>query len=294
MPLTSSRPPGVRSELSYLDPRSPPGRLFIARGASLSTDRTENHAVTIRNGRAVQDPFELDVHGFEIMDHSSAVTDFTDPARLASGYVPEACRLVQEKLGADQVLSRGWEVRRAVAPAEHGAQPPAAGVHVDYAPEHVPGMVARAYARHFPDGPGFRRAIVTSTWRVFSPPPQDWPVALCDFRTLAPEDGAPTTAYFVDTLPEDPSGPVEHPKPAGISWKVRHNPAHEWWYFPDMTRDEVLLIKLGDTDRTVAWAAPHAAFHDPTAHDAAPRHSIEVRTFAYFHDAVPRPSGPPE
>ena len=282
MPLTSSPVPGLRTELNYLDPRSTLGRLFIAPGASISTERTEKHAVTIRDGRAVQDSFELDVHGFQITDHSSAVTDFTDPAVLESVYVPEVCRFVQEKLGADQVLSRGWEVRRSVAPAEHGAQPPAAGVHIDYAPDHVPGMVARAYARHFPDGPGFRRAVVTSTWRVFSPPPQDWPLALCDFRTLASEDGAPTTAYFVDTLPEDPFGPVEHLRPAGNSWKVRHNPAHEWWYFPDMTRDEVLLIKLGDTDRTVAWAAPHAAFPDPTVHGAAPRHSIEFRTFAYF------------
>ena len=58
--------------------------------------------------------------------------------------------------------------------------------------------------------------------------------------------------------------------------------AHEWWYFPGMTRDEVLLIKLGDTDRTVAWAAPHAAFPDPGVHGAPPRHSIELRTFAYF------------
>jgi hypothetical protein len=155
-------------------------------------------------------------------------------------------------------------------------------VHVDYAPDHVPGMVARAYARAFPDGPGFRRAVVTSTWRVFSPPPQDWPLALCDFRTLAEGDGASTTAYFVDALPEDPFGPVEHLRPVGRSWKVRHNPAHEWWWFPGMTRDEVLLIKLGDTDRGVAWAAPHAAFRDPAVSGAAPRHSIEVRTFAYF------------
>jgi hypothetical protein len=280
--LTSSRLPDVRSELNYLDPRSPLGRLFIARGASFSTDRTEKHAVTIRNGRAAQNPFDLDVHGFGIIDHASAVADFTDPSQLETVYAPEICRLVQEKLGADEVLSRGWELRRSIDPGEHGAQPPAAGVHVDYAPDHVPGMVARAYARHFPDGPGFRRAVVTSSWRVFSPPPQDWPLAVCDFRTLAPEDGAATTAYFVDTIPKDPFGPVEQLKAAGRSWKVRHNPAHGWWYFPDMTRDEVLLIKLGDTDRTVAWAAPHAAFPDPSVHGAVPRHSIEFRTFAYF------------
>ena len=85
-----------------------------------------------------------------------------------------------------------------------------------------------------------------------------------------------------DPLPEDLSGPVDHLRAAGSIWRIRHNAAHAWWYFPDMHRDEVLLIKLGDTDRTVAWAAPHAAFRDPTVDGVAPRHSIELRTFAYF------------
>jgi hypothetical protein len=49
-----------------------------------------------------------------------------------------------------------------------------------------------------------------------------------------------------------------------------------------MTWDEALLIKLGDTDRTVARAAPDAAFPDPTVHGAAPGLSIEFCTFAYF------------
>ena len=280
--MSAPLPATVRAELAYLDPRSAVRRLFIARGASVATEGTERHVVAVRDGRPVQDSFRLDVQGFEIADHRSTVADFTDPDELANVYIPEVCRFVRERLGADQVLSRGWELRRSVAPGEHGAQPPAAGVHVDYAPDHVPGMVARAYARSFPGGPGFGRAVVTSTWRMFSPPPQDWPLALCDFRTLGEEDGAATTAYFVDALPDDPFGPVEHLKPVGSSWKVRHNPAHEWWWFPGMTRDEVLLIKLGDTERGGAWAAPHAAFRDPAADGAVPRHSIEVRTFAYF------------
>jgi hypothetical protein len=274
--------PAVRIDLGYLDPRTTSGRQFIAPGGRTATERIEQRRVGIRDGRPVQGSFGLDVHGFALVEHRSAVTDFTDPGQLAEVYVAEVCRLVQEELGADQVLSRGWELRRSVAPAEHGAQPPAGGVHVDYAPDHVPGMVARAHARHFPDGPGFRRAVVTSTWRVFSPPPQDWPLALCDARTVAADDGAPITTYFVDELPADPSLPVDHLRPVGSSWKVRHSPAHEWWYFPGMTRDEVLLIKLGDTDRGVAWAAPHAAFPDPAAQGAVPRHSIEFRTFAYF------------
>ncbi|WP_138732265.1 CmcJ/NvfI family oxidoreductase [Modestobacter excelsi] len=280
--MTDDTRPAVRAELDYLDPRTTLGRQFIARGARVATELVEKRPVSIRDGRPVQDSFALDVQGFVLVDHRSAVTDFTDPAQLEGVYVPEVCRFVQEQLGADQVLSRGWELRRSVAPAEHGAQPPAGGVHVDYAPDHVPGMVARAYTRHFPDGPGFRRAVVTSTWRVFSPPPQDWPLALCDSRTTAADDGAPITTYFVDELPADPFGPVEHLRPVGSSWKVRYSPAHVWWYFPGMTRDEVLLIKLGDTGRGGAWAAPHAAFPDPAAQGAVPRHSIELRTFAYF------------
>jgi hypothetical protein len=49
-----------------------------------------------------------------------------------------------------------------------------------------------------------------------------------------------------------------------------------------MGSDEVLLIKLGDTDRSAAGPAPHTAFPDPTVHGAVPRLSIELRTFAYF------------
>ena len=280
--MTTDGTASVRAELAFLDPRSTVLRQFIAPGGRVATERTERHAVPVRDGRPVQGSFALDVHGFAVRDHRSAVTDFTDPEQLRSVYVAEVCRFVQEQLGADQVLSRGWELRRSAAPAEHGAQPPAAGVHVDYAPDHVPGMVARAYARHFPDGPGFRRAVATSTWRVFSPPPQDWPLALCDARTVAAGDGAAVTTWFVDELPADPFGPVDHLTPVGSSWKTRHSPGHEWWYFPGMTRDEVLLIKLGDTDRSVAGAAPHAAFADPAGSAAEPRHSIELRTFAYF------------
>jgi len=67
---------------------------------------------------------------------------------------------------------------------------------------------ARVYAEQFPDGPGYRRALATSFWRVFSPPPQDWPLALCDFRSLRDDEGLANQLYFVDRIPDDPLAAV--------------------------------------------------------------------------------------
>jgi hypothetical protein len=54
-----------------------------------------------------------------------------------------------------------------------------------------------------------------------------------------------------------------------------------------MNRDEALLIKLHDSDRSAAWRAPHTSFRDGAAcaGDAAAggyRESIELRSVAYL------------
>jgi hypothetical protein len=49
-----------------------------------------------------------------------------------------------------------------------------------------------------------------------------------------------------------------------------------------MERDEVVLLKFHDSDRSKACRVPHTAFRDPSFPDARPRESIEFRTFAYF------------
>jgi hypothetical protein len=274
--------PAVAAELQYLAPGSRVLRRFTAPGESVNTGEYETHVVGIRNGRPVQDGFRLDTHGFELVRHRSAVRDFTDKSEVDAVYVPEVLEFVKGQLGADRVVSRGWVLRRSAAPGENASQPQAGLVHIDYAPEGAEEMAAAVYAEHCPDGPGFRRAVATSTWRVFSPPPQDWPLALCDFRSVAPEDGLPNTLYFVDRIPEDPFGPVDGLRRVTSGSEFHHDPAHEWWYFPDMTRDEVLFFVFHDSDHSHAWRVPHSAFHDPTARATVPRHSIEFRTFAFF------------
>ena len=269
----------VPGELHYLAPESTVLRRFTAPGASLNTGSYESHVVPIRNGRPVQDTFRMDTQGFEILAHRSAVVDFTDKDEVDAVYVPEVVEFVKARTGADEVASRGWVRRRSAAPA----QPQAALVHIDYGPEGAAMTAERVYAEQFPDGRGYRRALATSVWRVFSPPPQDWPLALCDFRSVRADEGLPNQLYFVDRLPEDPFAEVDESQMITSGSEFHYSPAHEWWYFPDMTRDEVLFFVFHDSDHSRAWRVVHTAFRDPTVEAAVPRHSIEFRTFAFFH-----------
>src|SRR3984885_13468012 len=275
--------PGVPGELHYLAPESTLLRRFTAPGESVNTGSYESHTVPIRDGRPIQDTFRLDTHGFELVRHRSAVRDFTDKAEVDAVYVPEVIDFVKRHTGADEVASRGAVLRRSADPGANASQPQAALVHIDYGPEGAAMTAPRVYAETFPDGPGYRRVLATSAWRVFSPPPQDWPLALCDFRSVRDDEGLPNQLYFVDRVPDDPFAPIDESKMVTSGAGFRYSPDHEWWYFPDMTREELLFFAFNDSDHSRPWRVAHTAFRDPTVHESIPRHSIEVRTFAFFH-----------
>ena len=105
-----------------------------------------------------------------------------------------------------------------------------------------------------PRGEPYKRAIMTSLWRTFSPPPQDWPLALLDYRSVDDAEGEPNLLLFVDKLPDPDDVPeIDDPDsmPAGSIFAPA--PRHRWWFFPDLTADEALLFKLHDSDHSVAW-----------------------------------------
>jgi hypothetical protein len=65
---------------------------------------------------------------------------------------------------------------------------------------------------------------------------------------------------------------------------MRFNPAHRWYYFPQMMTDEIILLKGFDSRESgYARYTPHAAFADPAAPPSAPsRESIEARALLLF------------
>jgi hypothetical protein len=269
----------LSATLSYLRPGSKRNRLYVAPGGHLTTTQYAPTTVTIANARPHLDDLGLDRSGFTLLRHASAVADFGDPAQLDGIYLAEVTELVGQALGADEVVPLGWVIRRAGQDLG-GAQPPAPDVHVDVHPGRADDRMTAASPRAEP----YRRAVMTSLWRAFSPPPQDWPLALLDYRSVDDAEGEPNLLLFVDKLPDPDDVPdIEDPgsRPAGSIFAAR--PDHRWWFFPDLTADEALLFKLHDSDHSVAWRAPHTAFEAPYAARAYRRESVEFRTIAFFY-----------
>ena len=198
----------VPGELHYLERGSTVLRRFTAPGASINTGSYEAHTVPIRNGRPVQDTFRTDMHGFEIVSHRSAVHEFTDKAEVDAAYIPEVIQFVKERTGADEVVRAArCSAARHLRPSTRRSHRPHSSTSTTA--RRVLAMTApRVYAEHFPDGPGYRRALAASVWRVFSPPPQDWPLAVCDFRSLSDDEGLPNQLYLTPLPPPSATVPM--------------------------------------------------------------------------------------
>jgi hypothetical protein len=155
---------------------------------------------------------------------------------------------------------------------------------VDFTQRCAERIAARLYQKRDPQGPGFRRFIAFSLWRALSPPPQDMPLAICEGRSVRDEEGTHNTKVDVDEIPTGDAlfAPIDGEENMSAATIFHHSPEHRWWYFPDMTPEEVILIKFYDSDHRTAWRCPHTAFRDSSRPDAHERRSIEYRGIAFF------------
>ncbi len=282
--LAPSRAAGtVDTTIDYLLPTSRINRRFWAPGKEFNTGAYQPYPVTIRNARFADEAITLDTHGFCLARQPSAIRDFRDPDELKRDYPAEVAAIAKAMTGADLVIPMGGQLRSPVISGP-GIQPPAAEAHVDFNTKTANRVARGLYKKALPNGPGFDRFIAFSLWRTFSPPPQDWPLALCDFRSVGDEDAVANVKVDVDEIPTGDAlyAPIAGEDEMAAATIFHHNPDHRWWYFPDMTADEVILIKFHDSDHDRAWRAPHTAFHDTSRPDAITRESYEFRAIAYF------------
>ncbi len=286
----------VRALMRYVDEGDFVTRRYVSQGKELNTGTYSDHEVTIRDGMPIRDHFTLDTHGFTLARSSTAVTDFHDKAQVDRLYEREVEADVIRLTGADKCAARGWMLRTSADLSAHasqktegykhsgGLQPPAGEAHVDVSPTTAQRMARATYEQCFPDGPGFRRFLITSHWRSFSPPPQDMPLALCDGRTSFGGEEKENTLLVVDEFPQGEAltAPVSGENQMLAATIFSYHPSHRWWYFAGMQREDVLLFKFHDSNHDVTWRCPHSAFIDGSARFANIRESIECRSVAFW------------
>jgi hypothetical protein len=272
----------VKAKIDYLLPTSRINRRFWAPGEELNTGVYAPYDVTIRNAR-LAGPFTLDGHGFELGVYPTDVTDWEANYGHDSAYAAQVSDIAKDMTGADLIVPMGGMVRCSGLTSAT-VQPPAAEAHVDFNGNSANRIAEMLYRKARPDGAGFDRFICFSLWRPLSPPPQDMPLALCEGGSVRDDEGTANTKVDVDVIPTGDAlfAPIEGEANMAAATIFHHSPDHKWWYFPDMTDEEVIFIKFHDSDHSGAWRAPHTAFRDTSRPDAKERKSMEFRSVAFF------------
>lgn len=232
----------------------------------------EERDVSIGDARVLTPAACLDREGFCLCEHDTAIGDFYILEQEKAQYEAEISALVLAQTGAEAVFVFDHTLR-ADSPDVRGqraTREPATVIHNDYTDasarkrlrDLLPAEAAEARLR--------RRFAIINVWRSIRGTVWNSPLACCDAGSLAPGD-----LVAAERRAEERIGELEL-----VSW----NPAHRWYYYPEMTASEALLLKTFDSvvdgraTRTI-----HSAFDNPAAPaDAPPRESIESRLLVFF------------
>ena len=293
--------------------RDPDGSDGGSEGVSL-----EERKMTVHNARRLkaEERRTIKTNGFEWLTRplGSLGIDFFDQDQVVREYYGECAEIVQEVTAAHAFAfdhnvrsASGKESRRRISGGQQ-VQGPAHVVHGDYtlfsAPQRLRDLAkppsgndtlrsildegqsligSEMVERALDDG---GRYSIINVWRnIADEPVATHPVALCDGQSVQPEDLVVFEIHYQDRV--------------GENYFAKHSLRHQWYYYPDMTGEEALLIKQWDSAGKLARSqgaegdasdgkSPctfsfHSAFEDPaTPPDAPDRWSIEVRCVVLY------------
>lgn len=262
------------ARVNYLKPDGAKPAVYLYQkpdGARSADDLIDPHTVMIADARPQAGTLSLDEQGFALAAAPTRVTNFDDSTERAARYDCEVAALVTAATGAAKVLVFDHTIRR-IGNANTSAETraPVFVAHNDYTetsgPQRLRDLLSAADAQHALG----RRFAIVNVWRSIAGTVTDTPLAFADAQSTRPAD-----FIAVD---------LKYPDRTGEVYRLAHNPAHRWFYFPRLRADEALLIKSYDsaTDGRARFT-PHTAIDLPeTLPGSAKRQSIESRALAFF------------
>ena len=260
----------ISTRLLYLDADSePPVSIMTTHGDGMvkSCGQYSLYDVVVSNARQLKSPASLDHEGFELCKLHSKVQNFYDNEQLRTTYYPEVVTLLKKHTGASEVVVFDHNLRAEMNAPERRttAREPVHLVHNDFTERSGPARVKRELGESRATNLLAGRLAIINVWRPIVGPVESKPLAMCDAQSLVAAD-------------------MVYSNRTGSEYRSRFNPDHRWYYYPKLSSEELLLIKVCDTaDEGHARFCLHSAFDDPTSpKDAAPRQSIELRVMAFF------------
>jgi hypothetical protein len=248
-----------------------PGSTDVRTGGTVDPRRVTIHNARLNNARLNGDRFALDRDGFRFLRHDTKVVDFFNEDEIRKVYYPEMEALVKAESGASRVVVFDHTLRTADDEQREARKirEVVRRVHNDYTEWSGPQRV-RDLLPDEADDLLSRRFAIVQVWRPIRHPVESFPLAICDARSISPEDFVVNERRYPDRI--------------GQTYAITYSPEHRWYWLPRMKRDEALVFKVFDSakDGRARWSA-HTAFEDPTSPpNARPRESIEIRTLAFF------------
>ena len=222
----------------------------------------------VKNARNIDS--SLAKEGFKLIKHKTTVQDFYDERTVSSVYYDEMRELVQKETNADEVYIVSHITRNELQ-AQQGKMLGAHRlVHNDFTPNF--NETVKPLIEESATDPS--KISVYNLWRRFDEDSLDAPFAVCDSSTVSENELIPTDLF--NYLDGESGFTVE-------IYQSSFNDNHQWYYYPKMQKDEVLMFKTFDSLEKPFLPTLHSAFDDTSVSgDASPRESIEVRAICLF------------
>ncbi len=275
--------------------------------------------VTISNARddAHNCHFTIDANGFELLTQplSNPDLNFYDHQQVVNFYYPECAEIIRQASGANTVFAFDHNIRSVAGKKTNlriaGGQQVQAPIHTVHGDYTLTSASQRLRDLTQPPGvndtlgsilgdkeslldPKLVEHILSNNirfgflnlWRniAFEPVGAD-PLALCDGQTVSPKELVVFEVRYHDRI--------------GENYFAKFSTNHQWYYYPEVIRDEAILIKQWDSYGGLARSnglradsdgenkcctfSYHSSFTDPATPDNAPdRQSIEVRCVVLY------------
>lgn len=246
--------------------------------------------VSIHDARGCDLPFED--CGFRLLDRALPAVTAMDGNEIAASHGAAVQALARELSGCDRTLFYPPIVRSPKMAAKVADYAPITFVHSDFTDDYRymvedPARPYAAYIQPLLAAAGLtqadvvlaERVLMLQFWRNLGAPRPDYPLAICDARSVPRADLLPFVVPEYGGLHlEFETFGVRAPQQPGD---------HHWYTYPGMGQDELLVFRTYDSSCVEAdrpfWT-PHSAFRDPHAGVNAPqRESLEMRVLCLFN-----------